>query len=373
MVPFDRTRAAVLSRISHSGLRPPRMVTIMITKGCNLQCCHCWPESHPHNSASPVPKDTIMRLILECANLGVEDICLTGGEPLTHPAWFKILAFSCRQPGFKRVRLQTNATLLTKVEIKALHSISFKGLMVQVSLDGATAQSHDFVRGSGSFDRAFRGLKLLAEGGLGAQTLVSFTEMNHNFGDLPHLLEILDSLGIGGLVSKTLVLAGRAALTDQMELPTPPQYRELLKRYHFDAQFRERYKKLGNIAALEWLAGRSNSFAPGCICIETAYINADGQMYPCVMLPIDKFAACGVHNRSLEDVIIEALPLWAELPRLNRRRSVELDECKECLGRLHCAGGCMGRAYAATGDPMSVEDRCTLRKTVYSWNIPPKS
>ena len=151
MVSLDKTRAAVLSHISHSGLRPPRMVTIMITRGCNLQCRHCWPESHPHASTSPVPKDTIMKLILECANLGVEDICLTGGEPLTHPAWFEILAFSSRQPGLKQVRLQTNATLLTKIEIKALHSLSFKGLLFQVNLEGATAQSHDLVRGSGSF------------------------------------------------------------------------------------------------------------------------------------------------------------------------------------------------------------------------------
>ncbi len=371
MVSLDKTRTAVLSHISRSGLRYPRMVTIMITRGCNLQCRHCWPQSRPHDSTSPVPKDTIMRLILECANLGVEDICLTGGEPLTHPAWFEILAFSCRQPGLKRVRLQTNATLMTKAEIKALHSISFKGLLVQVSLEGATAKTHDLVRGSGSFDRAFRGLKLLAESGLGKQTIVAFTEMHHNFGELPRLLEILDSLGISGLISETLVRAGRAVRTDQMELPTPSQYRELLKRYHFDAQFRERYKKLGNIAALEWLAGRSNSLAPGCICIETPYINADGQMYPCVMLPLEKYMAHGVHNRTLEDVIIEALPLWAELPGLNHRRSVELNECKKCPDRLHCAGGCMGRAYAATGNPMSVEDRCTLRKTVYSWNIPP--
>ena len=170
---------------------------------------------------------------------------------------------------------------------------------------------------------------------MGKQTLVAFTEMHHNFGELPHLLEILDSLGIGGLVSETLVRAGRVARTDQMEPPTPSQYRELLKRYHFDAQFRERYKKLGNNAALEWLAGRSNSLAPGCICIETPYINADGQMYPCVMLPVEKFAAHGVHNRPLEDVIIDALPLWAELPELYRRRSVELNECKECSGRWY--------------------------------------
>jgi MoaA/NifB/PqqE/SkfB family radical SAM enzyme len=90
------------------------------------------------------------------------------------------------------------------------------------------------------------------------------------------------------------------------------------------------------------------------------------------MLPVDKLAAKDVFHRPLDEVLLEVLPLWAELPALNRRRSVELAPCKECPGRLHCASGCMGRAYAATGDFMSVEDRCALRKSVYLWKTPQK-
>jgi MoaA/NifB/PqqE/SkfB family radical SAM enzyme len=90
-------------------------------------------------------------------------------------------------------------------------------------------------------------------------------------------------------------------------------------------------------------------------------------------LPIDKLAAKDVFHRPLYEVLFEALSLWAELPDLNRRRSVELEACKNCPGKLHCAGGCMGRAYATTGDFMNVEDRCALRKSVYSWEAPQES
>ncbi|MCK4790007.1 MAG: radical SAM protein [Desulfobacteraceae bacterium] len=370
VVRINRTKARVLGHITRAGLRPPKMVTLMITNGCNLRCRHCWPESRSSNVTPPVPVDTLRRLIQELVHLGVEEICLTGGEPLTHPDWLEILDFSCKQSGLKRVRLQTNATLLTEEDIKVLRSISFEGLSVQVSLEGATAQTNDRVRGSGSFERAFRGLKLLAEGGLGKQTLVAFTEMRHNFMELPLLLEMVDMLGIGRLVSGTLVLGGRAAQTDQLVPPTPSQYRDLLDLFHSDVQFRSRYKKTGNIAALEWLAGRLNTSPQSCICIETPYINADGQMYPCVMLPIEKYGVQGVYHRPLDEVLTEGALLWAELPELNLRRSEELEACKECIGKLHCAGGCMGRAYAASGDFMTVEDRCALRKAVYSWKAP---
>lgn len=363
----------VLDSIIRAGLRSPKVVTLMVTNGCNLSCLHCWPESRSCDTVPPVPTDTIRRLIGEFVLLGVEEICLTGGEPLTHPDWFEILDFSCRQSGLKRVRLQTNATLLTEVDIEALGSIDFKGLTVQVSLEGATAETNDRVRGPGSFEQAFRGLKFLAEAGLGQQVVVAFTETQHNFAEFPRLLRLLDGLGIGRLVSGTLVLGGRAAQTDQVAPPSPAQYRELLNLYHSDPQFRSRYKKLGNIAALEWFTGKSYPATEGCICIETPYINADGEMYPCLMLPIDKLAAKDVFHRPLDEVLLEVLPLWAELPDLNRRRSVELEACKNCPGRLHCAGGCMGRAYAATGDFMNVEDRCALRKSVYSWEAPQES
>ena len=363
----------VLDSIIRAGLRSPKIVTLMITNGCNLSCFHCWPESRSCDTVPPVPKDTIRRLTEEFTLLGVEEICLTGGEPLTHPDWFEILCFACGQPGLKRVRLQTNATLLTEVDIEALGSIDFKGLAIQVSLEGATAETNDRVRGPGSFEQAFRGLKFLTEAGLGQQVVVAFTETQHNFEELPRLLELLDGLGIGSLVSGTLVLGGRAAQSDQVTPPTPAQYRELLNLYHSDPQFRSRYKKLGNIAAIEWFTGKSFPASEGCICIETPYINADGDMYPCLMLPIDKLAAKDVFNRPLDEAFFEALPIWAELPELNRRRSLELDACKECPGRLHCAGGCMGRAYAATGDFMNVEDRCVLRKSVYSWEAPQES
>jgi len=363
----------VLDSIIRAGLRFPKIVTLMVTNGCNLSCLHCWPESRSCGAAPPVPADTLKRLIREFVLLGVEEICLTGGEPLTHPDWFEILSFACRQPGLNGVRLQTNATLLTEVDIEALGSIDFKGLTLQVSLEGATAETNDRVRGPGSFKRAFRGLKYLAEAGLGEQVVVAFTETQHNFEDLPRLLELLDGLGIGRLVSGTLVLGGRAARNDHVAPPTPAQYRELLNLYHSDPQFRSRYRKLGNIAPLEWLRGKSYPASEGCICIETPYINADGNMYPCLMLPIDKLAVKDVFLRPLDEVLFEALSIWAELPDLNRRRFFELQACKSCPGRLHCAGGCMGRAYAATGDFMNVEDRCALRKSVYSWKAPQES
>jgi len=90
-------------------------------------------------------------------------------------------------------------------------------------------------------------------------------------------------------------------------------------------------------------------------------------MYPCLMLPIKKLAVKDLYLRPLDEVLFEGVSLWADLPDLYHRRFVELEACRNCPGRQHCTGGCMGRAYALTGDFMTVEDRCALRKVIYSW------
>lgn len=361
----------LLDRIASYGLHTPIMLTLVVTNGCNLNCGHCWPDSRSHTETPPVPTPVLRRLVQDFADLGLEKIIIAGGEPCTHPDWLEIVSWCCEQPGFEEVRIQTNATLLSRDIVQALVSLGFEGLSVQVSLEGATAETHDRVRGSGSFERSLRGLRLLAEAGLGERTLVAFTEMRHNFGELPDLLDLLASLGIRRLVSATLVPGGRAVQTDQIDAPEPSQYRALLDRYHADANFRARYREIGNIAALEWYAGKSHPSPHVCTCIENPYVTADGRMYPCVLFQADRVAARNVHERPLDKVIREALPLWAEMKELARRRSVELKECQGCPGRQHCGGGCMGRAYAAHGTPMKVEDRCELRRAVYTWGEPP--
>jgi radical SAM protein with 4Fe4S-binding SPASM domain len=357
----------IVDKINSVGLRPPRILKLMITNGCNLQCQHCWRDSRPHDKLFPIPANILKRLISEFVQLGVERIHLTGGEPLTHPDWYDLVKYSCAQPGVKEVCIQTNATLLTEIEVNALTSLEYEGLSIQVSLDGGTAQSHDQVRGSGSFEKTLRSLNLLADAGLGKQSTIAFTEMRHNFHELPGLLNLLHSIGISRLISGTLVSKGRAGLTNALHSPLPSQYRSLLDYYHENSSFRELYEAMGNIAAVEWYKGMFCSESKGCTFIEKPYITANGVMYPCEMFPVDEFSVSGVDKRSVKDCLEQFLHILTGLHRISMHRIKSLEECGDCPGKLHCGGGCMGRAHACYGKFMAVEDRCVLRKAVYTW------
>ncbi|MFH1112416.1 MAG: radical SAM protein [Pseudomonadota bacterium] len=357
----------VLRRIDFLGLRSPTHLTLMITDVCNLRCRHCLLDCSPDAQAGHTAKEPLMEIIEGFARMGGKRLMLTGGEPLLHPDWPAILSAACSREEFAEVCLQTNAVLLTEPDVKALERLSDGRLFLQVSLEGPTADTNDVVRGAGSFQRIVEGLHRLVEAGLGMNTRLAFTEMRHNFDHLPRMFDLAEEMGLGRIITGTMVCGGRAAKDNGLAMPTPGQYRRLLDRYHSDMRFRDAYRERGNIAAIEWHKAKSDSAQPGCTCIETPFISAAGRMYPCVMLLCDEYSVENVHSRGLEETICSALDLWSRLPEIHRRRRAALESCEGCPGRSHCNGGCMGRAYAAAGDFMSPEDRCSLRRAVYSY------
>jgi radical SAM protein with 4Fe4S-binding SPASM domain len=314
-----------------------------------------------------VPKGQVFQAIEGFAAMGAETLTITGGEPLTHPEWIDLLCFACSRPGVKEVRLQTNAILLTSSHLDALAALADCGLIIQTSLEGATSRAHDRVRGPGSFEATIKGLRLLLNSGFGSQLCVTFTEMEHNFEELPDLLEMVDRMGIGEFASGTLVYGGRAKQGADLQPPTPRQYEKLITRYQLDHSFRERYQRIGNIAALEWAAATSDPGEPCCTFIERPYVTTEGLLYPCVFLHADDYAATEAYERPLTLAILEKIDSWSRLQQIQHSRLSQLETCKDCGEYARCGGGCMGRAYAAHGSFLAAEDRCSLRKAVYGW------
>lgn len=347
-----------------AGLSPPKTLTIAITGACNLSCSHCFVEAGASASAGHVAVGTARRLIGEFAGLGGEGVRLTGGEPLCHPDWLDLLRFAV-STGFSSVALQTNGMLLDHDGVAALRELDFPGFSMQISFDGARAETHDLVRGAGAFDALMLGMRRLVRGGLGPRISIFFTEMRHNLEEIPSLLELAEQLGVASVATGTLVLCGRAAQEALVAVPDPAQYLRLLERYHADPDFRRLYDKLGKVAALEWSCGDTPR-GESCTFVENPYLNADGRLYPCVLCHADPYSVTGVFEKSLSDAFVEGAPFWTGLLQASKCRSEEIEQCRECSERPTCAGGCLGRAWGRFGDIMAVDDRCEQRRAVRS-------
>ncbi len=351
---------------ARAGLRLPSALTIAITGRCNLRCRHCWVEAGVPTSAGHAPTDGVFRLVDGFAALGGDTIWITGGEPLTHPAWPAILSHCCAQPSVRAVGLQTNGGLLDEACVAGLRALPMEKLLIQVSLDGTSPRTHDRVRGRGSFADTMAGTARLVAAGLGGRTTVAFTEMCHNMEDVPELLRLVDRLRLRAVVGGTLVKDGSAARS-ALEPPTPAQYRALLSLFHADARFRELYERYGTLSAIEWWKRRSGARGDPCAFLHHPYVSAEGKMYPCRLCHADRFAVTDAFEKPLQVALGEAIAKSRELVRLARSRS---PECQRCPARLPCAGGCVGRALATGGSLAGPEDRCALRKAVHLWDRP---
>jgi radical SAM protein with 4Fe4S-binding SPASM domain len=356
----------IVSDIKAAGLQPPQAMTLMVTETCNLFCRHCWLDCRTAGNTTPVAACKIMGLVDAFTKMGGTQIHLTGGELFSHPEWHTIATFCTEHHRINDVCLQTNGILLTADKMDLLLNMQTDKLTIQVSLDGVRARTHDLVRGSGSFFQTMAGLRLLVNAGLGSRTRVAFTEMAHNIDELPELLEKLDEMGVGGLVSGTVVLGGRAAASKQIKMPMPVQFWELIDNYQSDVIFKALYDRKANVAAIEWFKNRTAAGST-CGCLKHMFADARGYLYPCTMLLLDRYAVQGVYTQSLDLTLRKGLSKWREIPILSQRRHRSIAACSRCDFNAHCGGGCMGRTASVTGDVMAPEDRCALRKAVYQW------
>jgi radical SAM protein with 4Fe4S-binding SPASM domain len=313
-----------------------------------------------------VPAAEVRRVVEEFLALGGEEICLTGGEPLTRPDWFELVSFISRQPSLRSLRLQTNAILLTRRDADALRFLSFEGLSFQISLEGGTPATHDKIRGEGAFAAALAGLDCLVESGFGPKITINFTEMGHNMVEIPGLLYLADWFGVKEVVGSTLVPHGRAS-GSPFQPPLPAQYTDLLERYRDDAEFRRLYDKLGRFSAIEWWLGRDQGTSDCCSFVETLSLTADGRLFPCALLHSEAFAAPGAFERPLSETIAKAVPLWSGLLEACRHRAETIETCRGWPAKGHCGGGCPARAFLVHGDLGCPEDRCDLRRAVFGW------
>ena len=135
-----------------------------LTDRCQLDCDHCLRD--PGAEPLDLPLAIALRAIDDARSLyGITRVSLTGGEPTLHPDFFAIVdAMAARRMRWDMV---TNGHRFDRV-VERLDTPARRGSLAQivVSIDGPDAQSHDDIRGPGSFRDAMAAVALAATEGI---------------------------------------------------------------------------------------------------------------------------------------------------------------------------------------------------------------
>lgn len=356
--PSRRTYFAgmLLRPAGHSFDRAPFMVFWEMTQACDLACKHCRACAVPSADPRELTTEEALLMLREVRALGCPNLVLTGGDPAKRPDLVPLVAFATSLG--LRVALTPSATPLVTREL--LVQLKAAGLArLALSLDGASAKSHDSFRGvSGSFERS---LEILREAKhLGLTTQINTTVSTDNLTELPDIVRLCGQYGIELWSVFFLVPTGRGAqlgmlTADQVEIVLE-YLAELLEQSCFDIKTTAaphfRRVLLRNKLQREHVAGLSDGIGRAARGVNDGqgivFISHRGEVYPSGFLPIP----CG-HVRELASVYREH-PLFIALRNPERLGG----KCGECEWKRIC-GGSRARAYALEGDPLAAEPWCS--------------
>ena len=141
--------------------RPIISLRISITNRCNVRCFYCHhdgiiPESYEMTS------DEIYRVAKVAADIGIQKIRLSGGEPLIREDIVEIVD-KIAAVGFKDIALTTNGTLLGKYA-EELKSVGLN--RVNVSFDTLNPETYRFITKRDYIKKAKEGIMKASEVGL---------------------------------------------------------------------------------------------------------------------------------------------------------------------------------------------------------------
>lgn len=303
---------------------------LFLTNDCNIRCTHCYVrsgEAIPPREMTPEERRDVIR---QAKDLGARRFYFTGGEPFLCRDVFDLADL---------VTVDSDLVILTNGLLPAatLERLPHEGrgrLTIQVSLDGPTAETHEAIRGKGTFDGTVRTIRTLAQEGV--PPVVTTAVAPRTIGRLAEQTRFLASLGVKEVHFLYMQDWGRAS-------DDPSRHRidarDLASRL---AEVRGLARSLGLVVDNEEAfrhrvkgpRGRKTDLC-GC-AYESLAVFSDGEVYPCVWLAGAPDWAAG---KATGGRLAETFRTSPVLERLRALSVASRETCSSCEYRFLCGGG----------------------------------
>ena len=216
---------------------PPTIISLDITYKCTLRCLHCFNSSGEHDEGlKELSDDEILNLCNEIIKIKPSTVCICGGEALLRKELVYKIIRKIREGtnNHTDINMVTNGELLSLDVAKSLKECGIN--LVQVSLDGAKAETHEWLRGKkGAFNSAVNAIKNLRKYDI--MVGVSCTPTKKNINEYKDALILCEELGVASFRVQPLMLMGRAEKNLKEYVPNYLDYmsvQKTLKNHNFD-------------------------------------------------------------------------------------------------------------------------------------------
>ena len=326
---------------------PLRSLYFYLTEGCNLKCRHCWMAPKYEAPDKPVrglDVELFRSIIKQAKPLGLSAVKFTGGEPLIHPAIFELIDVVRTEE--LSLTVETNGIVCTP-ELAAALKGAGKNTFVSVSIDGADADTHEWVRGvKGSFEAALEGIRNLVNAGFRPQVIM--TIMQRNKLQIESVVRLAEQLGAGSVKFNLVQPTERGAAMHEAMDTLPIEELVALGSWVEDvlspaANIRLVYSHPMAFRPLGKMFGDKGEGCGLCGILGILGVLADGS-----------YALCGIGESVSELVFGHASKdrleqVWKDTSVLNELREGFASKlegiCAECLLKGICLATCVAQNY----------------------------
>ncbi|MBD3422490.1 MAG: heme b synthase [Chitinivibrionales bacterium] len=342
----------------------PRLIAWELTRACTLKCRHCRASADTSRSTAEFSTAECEKVLDNVAAFAKPIIILTGGEPLMRDDIFH-LARHGSDLGLRMV-LATCGALLSEAVCRRLIDAGIQ--RISLSIDGATARSHDaFRRVDGAFADAMTAAAHARRAGLEFQINTTVSQLNKD--ELPEIFNLAIELGAVSFHPFLLVPTGRGKELADYEL-SPVEYERVLKWVydqrgtapiglkptcapHYYRILRQQEQQRGRRVTRQ--THGLDAMTKGCLGAQGfAFISHVGNVQMCGFLQ----ETAG----NVRECHYDFKTIWFDSAFFNRIRALDgyHGRCGVCEYQSVC-GGCRARAFAMTGDYLAEEPFCLYR------------
>ncbi len=349
----------------HRNKQAPKVIAWEMTKRCMLACKHCRGAARDTDYKNELTTEECKKTIDNIAELCSPILIMTGGEPMSRSDIYELAKYASDK-GLYPVMAPCGFLITPETAQKMVDS-GIKA--ISISIDGATAETHDAFRGvSGAYDKTMQGLQNAIDVGMPFQINVTVTK--NNIDDLPAILEKAIKLGAKTLDLFFLVPTGRGSAIRDLEIS--PQQHEFALQWVYEmsqtaplrvkttcaphyVRVQKENRKGSDIVQAKHPMGHGgdpNYVSGGCMAGDGfVFISHTGVLQTCGFLDIP----CG----DLREYKYNFERAYHESVVFQQLRDVKNLEgkCGVCEYSALC-GGCRARAFGHNGNYLSEEPGC---------------
>lgn len=308
---------------------------------CNLSCRHCYVRPR----FLPLPELNFrekLRIIEEASDLGIGYIGFSGGEPLLHEDFPKLVE-ECYEHGIATSTV-TNGLMLDRGIAKKLARL---GVRVFLSIDGPDRETHEYLRGPGTWDKAVSSIELLTEAGVDFSTVMAVHR--NNYWKTGEYLKFVSSQGLDGAAIIPVMRSGSA----QGLAVTAEEYLKAIELAVGTAEDLGLRISLWCTPFANVVTSSPRVSAWSCRLADVADIDPSGRLLLCDVIDL---VVTSIPGRGLARALgeFESSPLVRRVSNPGKLHRV----CASCPIAHYCRGGCFARALLDKGSLMAPDPLC---------------